>query len=1074
MNDPRHPEAKTMAAFVDGSLEPKEVAAVADHLRECADCRTVVSETARFEREEIGGQRRIGVRWQWAAAAAVATILVGVPIVRWNASRHASPLSRLIKAAPADYRKVEGRLSGFSWARLQPPARAAVLPGPAELKFAGAVGEVIEDIGDRSTPGADHAKGIAYVLIDRYREGIGALEQAANGSRDARVWSDLAAARYAMAEDHPSQLPLALADADRAISLDRSLPEAHFNRALILEGIGIRDQARAGWQRYLELDPSSEWSIEARGHLHRLAGNDARFDPDALRRAAASRDTLDPFVRRFPQEARSWGEGPMLAGWAEAATANDTVLAAAQLDVVRAIGASLAAVNGEHLLEDAVIAIDRAGGGTRDALVRAQLAYRDARLLYRDRNIGNAERRFREAVALFAEGSSPMATVASYYAASAVFDQNRGPDAHDELTRLLARTDRHRHRALVAQIHWQLSVIATSAGDWGAASREAGSAAAMFQLLGERANASIVNAIAAIAFELLGDMDLSWRQRVQTFNALRATDQRQRRSAILHSAALTLAAIDKVPAAVSLIDLMIEEESYGDSAQLVVGLATKARFLVRAGDSEAARRTVGRARMTPIRDAALHELMSAQIDLAEAALNRAKEPQAAIASLDRCAAFFAKKSLRSLLAETFLERARAYRAAKNDEKALADYASALQEIELQRATVADSQLRFNFLDVAAQTIEEAVDLRMTRGDAEGAFAVAGNAHALLDPGSPQMVSGAIPRMRPRVALLEYSVLPRATAIFCVTSDGLTAERVVVDREVLAARAISLAENIRRRAPLAIVNSEAAALFRLLIAPVQTRLGGVDEIVIVPDRQLHAIPFAALRDEVRQRYLVEDYVIRFAPSSESSASSGNDALEPAVVIADPLAPGARRLRAGRDEAQRIASLHGATLLAGADATRERFAELARESSLIHYTGHANSSTSDSWGALLLTPTASDSGIVGSSDVTRLSLPRHPLVVLAACGTFRGDPLHVAGMSSLSRAFLLAGARGVIGTLWEIDDDVAAAFFLRLHEHLHAGASPAGALRATQIDLLHSADARLNQPAVWAPVELLASL
>ena len=54
MNDgqSRHPEAHTMAAFVDGTLAPSELTTVATHLRDCADCRVVVTETARFEREE--------------------------------------------------------------------------------------------------------------------------------------------------------------------------------------------------------------------------------------------------------------------------------------------------------------------------------------------------------------------------------------------------------------------------------------------------------------------------------------------------------------------------------------------------------------------------------------------------------------------------------------------------------------------------------------------------------------------------------------------------------------------------------------------------------------------------------------------------------------------------------------------------------------------------------------------------------------------------------------------------------------------------------------------------------------
>jgi CHAT domain-containing protein len=105
---------------------------------------------------------------------------------------------------------------------------------------------------------------------------------------------------------------------------------------------------------------------------------------------------------------------------------------------------------------------------------------------------------------------------------------------------------------------------------------------------------------------------------------------------------------------------------------------------------------------------------------------------------------------------------------------------------------------------------------------------------------------------------------------------------------------------------------------------------------------------------------------------------------------------------------------------------------------------------------------------------MRLERQPLVILAACGTFRGDALHVAGMSSLSRAFLTAGARGVVGTLWEIEDDVSALLFLKLHRYLHAGSSPAHALRQAQTELLRSGDPRLAQPASWAAVEFLGSV
>src|SRR5688572_5066709 len=98
----RHPEDHVMAAFVDGKLAPGEIAVVADHLRQCVDCRTVVTETARLERETEPAERA-GARWWWLAAAAV-LVLVSVPLLlRWNAGRGAS-VDHLIAAAPREHR----------------------------------------------------------------------------------------------------------------------------------------------------------------------------------------------------------------------------------------------------------------------------------------------------------------------------------------------------------------------------------------------------------------------------------------------------------------------------------------------------------------------------------------------------------------------------------------------------------------------------------------------------------------------------------------------------------------------------------------------------------------------------------------------------------------------------------------------------------------------------------------------------------------------------------------------------------------------------------------------------------
>jgi tetratricopeptide (TPR) repeat protein len=296
---PRHPEIATMVAFVEGKLRPHELAAVSGHLRDCAECRLVVTETARFEREEEARTPRSSRRWlAVAAAAAVAAVAITVPLL----NRGDAPIEQMIAEAPRQHRRVEGRLAGFPWAELRPPSRGVASSDPADLKLAGAAGEVLEKTSGDSSAGARHAAGVAYLVTDQLSQSVTALEEAARTSNDARVWNDLAAARLALVVRgaQPSQLPLALAAVDRALALDPQSAEARFNRALVLQRLGVREQARKAWQAFLAVDGTSGWAVEARAHLRRLDGGGARFEPRMLEWEPPAE-----LVRRFPQEART-------------------------------------------------------------------------------------------------------------------------------------------------------------------------------------------------------------------------------------------------------------------------------------------------------------------------------------------------------------------------------------------------------------------------------------------------------------------------------------------------------------------------------------------------------------------------------------------------------------------------------------------------------------------------------------------------------------------------------------------------------------------------------------------------
>src|SRR5689334_20881282 len=132
---PHHPDIDIMSAFIEGKLAPEGIAEVAAHLRGCIECRTIVSEPARLERETRRAPRGSPRRTWWLAAAAAVVVMVGaVPLLRWNEQRR-SPMARLIAAAPLQHRTLVPRIAGFPWARVQAPARGGAVLDPGDMRL---------------------------------------------------------------------------------------------------------------------------------------------------------------------------------------------------------------------------------------------------------------------------------------------------------------------------------------------------------------------------------------------------------------------------------------------------------------------------------------------------------------------------------------------------------------------------------------------------------------------------------------------------------------------------------------------------------------------------------------------------------------------------------------------------------------------------------------------------------------------------------------------------------------------------------------------------------------------------
>jgi CHAT domain-containing protein len=109
-------------------------------------------------------------------------------------------------------------------------------------------------------------------------------------------------------------------------------------------------------------------------------------------------------------------------------------------------------------------------------------------------------------------------------------------------------------------------------------------------------------------------------------------------------------------------------------------------------------------------------------------------------------------------------------------------------------------------------------------------------------------------------------------------------------------------------------------------------------------------------------------------------------------------------------------------------------------------------------------AEEDGYLEVSEIARLNLDSD-LVVVSACQTGRGKLLSGEGIVGLSRAFLYAGARSVIVSLWNVSDISTGQLMKSFYQNLTGGMSNAAALRRAKLQLLGMGK-DLRHPYYWS--------
>ena len=199
-----------------------------------------------------------------------------------------------------------------------------------------AAGKIRGNLQADSTATRLHSYGVSQVLLRDWAQASLALAAAAREQpKNARYQSDVAALYLERVRNgqRPGDLIKALAAAERARLADPRLPEAWFNRALALEQLSLRGQARAAWADYLVRDHSSAWADEARAHIAALDVPVAASrwpSVEARLRTGVDAALAEEAIRVQATEARTFFETVLWPGWAAAVIADGPATSSAR------------------------------------------------------------------------------------------------------------------------------------------------------------------------------------------------------------------------------------------------------------------------------------------------------------------------------------------------------------------------------------------------------------------------------------------------------------------------------------------------------------------------------------------------------------------------------------------------------------------------------------------------------------------------------------------------------------------------------------------------------------------------
>lgn len=992
-----------------------------------------------------------------------------------------------------------------------------------QRKFSLLEKELLENSVNNPNSESLNALGVFYLTEKRLDDAINQFKEALNYTEeDTQTYGNLGVAYFEKSniqtedEEKLKLRAMALEETTKAVNKGDKKPELLFNRALILQEMNVPNQAIEAWKIYLEKDNKSKWADEARENLKKLElkrSNTFKTKEEVLK------DFLSAFERNDEQmawkihshtkevNAQKFLPMQLARSYLIADEKKNQAEAEKNLKALKYIGKMEQEKNADVFFVDWAKFYEKADDRQKEILREAQKVSEQGLKDLSSSTYADAVKNLKQSRELFLSVSNkyeagmlevPLAFCLTR--TTNIAESNKFLDSVEKFAReknykwLLSTGLDWKHSNLGIENELSKSIIigkeslqiAEETENAYQIQRIAHGIGATYAEIGETANSLKYLAKTVSLKDLYNEnYKQAWRN-YQGQSSLFSTLN-------LHEASIVFAKEY----------LNVSWEIKDDPSHLKLSYYKIARTYSTKGDYKKAQE------MLKLGDKII--LDKNQVDVQKNLLSTSKLEEAnikrntgncaeAIKDYDEAIRIFSELSgFSSLGVESEKGKLFCYWKDKNQELTEKQLNKILDLFERDRIYMIEEQSRNAFFHNEQTIYDIAIELALKKGDSREAFKYSeeSKARSLLDfmqngakvteedlqfekVAKPLLLEETQSRMLAETQVVQYALLPDKIVVWIIKKDSFEYVIKEYPYNKLEKKIDDYLNTIKNeKNNLDKINSKSNELYEILITPIVSKIDKNKSLFIVGDKALHRLPFASLYSKKSKRYLIEDLTITNTPSStifiltteNAQKKSENESI---ISIGNPNFdreenPKLENLDSAKDEAIEVSDFYEEKdVFYENNATRDKLLEKFDDAEIIHFAGHyvANEKSPINSKLLMANNETEVESDLRVSEIATKKNNNLKLVVLSACQTDVEQFYFGEGAIGAARIFLGIGSPIVVASFYEVDSKSTSKLMINFHNYRkNKGLNVAEALRKSQIDAIHNANATNDSPYYW---------